>query len=446
MASNPVVNMFRVKELRSRVLFTLFILAVFRLGSALTLPGINATLLLQYFDSLASSAESAFANYMDFFAGGAFERFSVFMLGVMPYISTQIILQLALVIFPSLKRIAQEEGGQQKVQAWTRIGTIFVCIIQSLVITIYADSINQQVPGVIVLDKVYFSILAILTVTTGSMVTVWIGDQITAHGIGNGISVLILAGIVARIPSAIWKLIENVQNNTNGINIVFVIVAFFMYLAIIGLIVYEQSGERKIPVHYAKRVVGRKMYGGQNTYIPFKINPSGVIPIIFASAFLTFPLQIATGLATKVTWLSKLSAALNPLGVLYNLIEVLLIIFFAYFYTQVTLNPTEIAKNIRENGGSIPGIRTDKTEEYMQKVLNRLVLPGSLYLAAIAVLPTIIQNLFGFPQSISMLMGGTSLLILVGVDLDTMSQVEALLKMHHADGFVKKGKLRSRNL
>ena len=445
MASNPVVNMFRVKELRSRVLFTLFILAVFRLGSALTLPGINATLLLQYFDSLASSAESAFANYMDFFAGGAFERFSVFMLGVMPYISTQIILQLALVIFPSLKRIAQEEGGQQKVQAWTRIGTIFVCIIQSLVITIYADSINQQVPGVIVLDKVYFSILAILTVTTGSMVTVWIGDQITAHGIGNGISVLILAGIVARIPSAIWKLIENVQNNTNGINIVFVIVAFFMYLAIIGLIVYEQSGERKIPVHYAKRVVGRKMYGGQNTYIPFKINPSGVIPIIFASAFLTFPLQIATGLATKVTWLSKLSAALNPLGVLYNLIEVLLIIFFAYFYTQVTLNPTEIAKQIRENGGSIPGIRTDKTEEYLQKVLNRLILPGSLYLAAIAILPTIIQILFKFPQEVSMLMGGTSLLIIVGVDLDTMAQVEALLKMHHHDGFTKKG-LKPRNL
>jgi len=445
MASNPVVNMFRVKELRDRVLFTLFILAIFRLGSALTLPGINATLLLQYFDSLASSAESAFANYMDFFAGGAFERFSVFMLGVMPYISTQIILQLALVIFPSLKRIAQEEGGQQKVQAWTRIGTIFVCIIQSLVITIYADSINQQVPGVIVLDKVYFSILAILTVTTGSMVTVWIGDQITAHGIGNGISVLILAGIVARIPSAIWKLIENVENNTNGVNIVFVIVAFFMYLAIIGLIVYEQSGERKIPVHYAKRVVGRKMYAGQNTYIPFKINPSGVIPIIFASAFLTFPLQIATGLATRATWLSKVSEVLNPLGILYNVIEVLLIIFFAYFYTQVTLNPTEIAKQIRENGGSIPGIRTDKTEEYLQKVLNRLILPGSLYLAAIAILPTIIQILFKFPQEVSMLMGGTSLLIIVGVDLDTMAQVEALLKMHHHDGFTKKG-LKPRNL
>ena len=381
---------------------------------------------------------------MDFFAGGAFERFSVFMLGVMPYISTQIILQLALVIFPSLKRIAQEEGGQQRVQAWTRIGTIFVCLLQSVALTVYADSINQAVPGAIIFDnKVYFNVLAILTVTTGSMITVWMGDQITAHGIGNGISMLIFAGIVARLPSAVYELGKSVSNG--DINIVLVIVAFVLFLVIIGLVVFEQSGQRKIAVHYAKRVVGRKMYGGQSSYIPFKINPSGVIPIIFASAFLTFPLQIANSLSSKATWLMKVSAVLNPLGFWYNFIEVLLIIFFAYFYTQVTLNPTEIAKNIRENGGSIPGIRTDKTEEYLQKVLNRLILPGSLYLAAIALLPTLIQILFKFPASISMLMGGTSLLILVGVDIDTMAQVEALLKMHHHDGLTKKG-LKSRNL
>ena len=444
MANNPVVNMFRVKELRDRMLFTLLILAVFRLGSVLTIPGIDATLLLQYFNNLASGAESAFASYMDFFAGGAFERFSVFMLGVMPYISTQIIMQLALVIFPSLKRIAQEEGGQQKVAWWTRVGTIFVCLIQSYALTVYADAINQQQPGAIIFDnKVYFNLLAILTVTTGSMITVWLGDQITAHGIGNGISMLIFAGIVARIPSAVYELGKSVSNG--DINIVFVIVALFMYVAIIGFVVYEQSGERKIPVHYAKRVVGRKMYGGQSTYIPFKINPSGVIPIIFASAFLTFPLQLANSLSNRATWLMKVSAVLNPLGILYNIIEVLLIIFFAYFYTQVTLNPTEIARNIRENGGSIPGIRTDKTEEYLQRVLNRLILPGSLYLAVIAVLPTIIQIIFKFPASIAMLMGGTSLLILVGVDLDTMSQVEALLKMHHHDGLTTKG-LRPRSL
>src|SRR5574344_71973 len=449
MANNPVVNMFKVKELRDRMFFTLLILAVFRLGSVLTIPGINATLLLQYFDNLAKGAESAFASYMDFFAGGAFEKFSVFMLGVMPYISTQIIMQLALIIFPSLKRIAQEDGGQQKVALWTRVGSIIVSIIQSLAITVYADSINQATNGaaIIIQNPVYFKLLAMLTVTTGSMVTVWLGDQVTAHGIGNGISLIIFAGIVARLPGALWELVQAVQNQT--INVVFVIVVMLMFIVIIALVVIEQSGERKIPVHYAKRVVGRKMYGGQNTYLPFKINPSGVIPIIFASSFLTFPLQIANSLGSNqnsARWVGKLSAFLNPAGWWYNILMVILIVFFAYFYTQVTLNPTEIAKNIRDNGGSIPGIRTDKTEEYLQRVLNRLILPGSLYLAALAVLPTIIQLAFKFPQSIAMLMGGTSLLIVVGVDLDTMAQVEALLKMHHHDGFTKKGSLHPRNL
>ena len=439
MANNPIVNMFKVKEIRSRIFFTFIVLAVYRLGSVLTIPGINPQALTSYFESMTRG--NAFVDYMDFFAGGAFSNFSVFMLGVMPYISTQIIMQLALIIFPSLKRIAQEDGGQKKVQKWTRVGTVFVCLIQSMAVTVYAASI----PGAVVISSsVLFKIIAMITVTTGTMVTIWLGEQITARGIGNGISMLIFAGIVARLPSAVWELGRMVKNGE--INIVFVIVVIFMFVGIIALVVYEQQGQRKIPVHYAKRVVGRKMYGGQSTYIPFKINPSGVIPVIFASSFLTFPLQIATSLGPNVRWLNKLAAFLDPVGIWYNVFLVLLIVFFAYFYTQVTLNPTEIAKNVRENGGSIPGIRTDKMEEYMQKVLNRLVLPGSLYLAVIAVLPTIVQNLFGFPQSISMLMGGTSLLILVGVDLDTMSQVEALMKMHHQDGLVKKGKLRSRNL
>ncbi len=444
MANNAIANMFRIKELRDRIFFTFVVLVVFRLGCVLTIPGINAQVLVNYFEELARHNKNAFASYMDFFAGGAFSNFSVFMLGVMPYVSTQIILQLALIIFPSLKRAAQEDGGQRKVAAWTRIGTVFVCLIQSLAVTVYAASI----PGAIALENpLAFKLLAMLTVTTGAMITIWLGDQITARGIGNGISMLIFAGIVARLPHAVLELRNRVSDGS--LNPVFVIIVLLMFVGIIAFVVYEQSGERKIPVHYAKRVVGRKMYGGQSTYIPFKINPSGVIPVIFASSFLTFPLQVVSSLGNNqnsARWIASLSAKLNPAGWLYNILLVLLIIFFAYFYTQVTLNPTEIAKNIRENGGSIPGIRTDKTEEYMQKVLNRLVLPGSLYLAAIAVLPTIIQNLFGFPQSISMLMGGTSLLILVGVDLDTMSQVEALLKMHHADGLVKKGKLRSRNL
>ena len=440
---NSILNMFKVKELRSRLFFTLIVLAVYRLGCVLTIPGVDAAALFEYFNNLAAQNKNAFASYMDFFVGGAFSNFSVFMLGVMPYISTQIIMQLLLIIFPSMKRAVMEEGGQQRMQMWTRTGTIFVCIIQSFAVTVYAKNI-----GVISLNnEVAFKLLAILTVTTGSMVTVWLGDQITARGIGNGISIMIFAGIVARMPSAVAELVEQVRNGQ--LNIVFVIVALIIFVGIIALVVYEESGERKIPVNYAKRVVGRKMYGGQNTYIPFKVNPSNVIPLIFASSFLTLPLQLVSSIASNsgaARWVQKLAVILNPTGVWYNILLVVLIVFFAYFYTQVTLNPTEIAKQIRENGGSIPGVRTDKTEEYLQKILNRLVLPGALFLAAIAILPTVIQLVFKFPQSVAMLMGGTSLIIMVGVDLDTMSQIEALMRMHHMDGFMKKGRVRSRNL
>ena len=428
MANNAIVNMFRVKEIRGRIFFTLIVLAVFRLGSVLTIPGINPEALTSYF---AAGGANSFVDYMDFFAGGAFSNFSVFMLGVTPYISTQIILQLALIIFPGLKRIAQEDGGQKKIQSWTRIGTVFVCLVQSLAVTVYASNI----PGAIVISNEFlFKMVAMISVTTGTMVTIWLGEQITARGIGNGISLLIFAGIVARLPSAVWELGRLVSQDMS--KLVSAIVVLIMFVGIVVLVIYEQQGERKIRVNYAKRVVGRKMYGGQNTYIPFKLNPSGVMPVIFASSFLTFPIQIATSLAPNVRWLNRLANFLSTDGWAYNIILIVLIVFFAYFYTQVSLNPTEIAKNIRENGGSIPNIRPDKTEEYLQKVLNRLILPGSLYLAIIAVIPTVIQILFGLPQSISMLMGGTSLLILVGVDLDTMSQVESLLKMHHHDGLV----------
>ncbi|MGP1431923.1 MAG: preprotein translocase subunit SecY [Treponema sp.] len=439
MANNAFVNVFRIKELRDRILFTIGILVVFRLGSVLTIPGIDPHALSAYFQSQVRG--NAFVDYMDFFVGGAFSNFSVFMLGVMPYISTQILMQLALFVFPSLKKIAEDDGGRKKIQVWTRILTVFVALIQSYAVTFYANSI----PGAIVLQSRFMYIfVTMLTVTTGTMITVWLGEQITARGIGNGVSIIIFAGIIVRLPHAISQMIRLVR--LGELNLVFVVIALIMFVGIIVLVVYEQQGQRKIPVHYAKRVVGRKMYGGQNTYIPFKINPSGVIPIIFASSFLTFPISIATTIGPNVRWLNSLAQFLRPNGWWYNILYLLLIVFFAYFYTQISLNPTEIAKQIRENGGSIPGIRTDKTEEYLQKILNRLILPGSLYLALIAVLPTVIQTIFGFPQSISMLMGGTSLLILVGVDLDTMSQIEAQLKMHHHEGLVKRGKLRSRNL
>jgi len=438
MANNVVANMFKIKDLRSRIFFTIIVLAVFRLGSVLTIPGIDPGALTIYF---RQGQGNAFADHMDFFVGGAFSNFSVFMLGVMPYISTQILMQLAMIIFPRLKKIAEEDGGRKKIQVWTRIVTVFVALLQSSAVGTWA----RAIPGAVVISSpVLHLFITMVTVTTGTMITVWMGEQITARGIGNGISMLIFAGIVARLPQAVWELIKLVSNNE--LNLVFVIIAFAMFVGIIALVVYEQQGQRKIPVHYAKRVIGRKMYGGQNTYIPFKINPSGVIPIIFASSFLTFPLMLSQMWGSNVSWLASVARFLRSDGWGYNVLYVVLIIFFAYFYTQVALNPTEIAKQIRENGGSIPGIRTDKTEEYLQKILNRLILPGSLYLAAIAVLPTIIQWAFSFPRNISMLMGGTSLLILVGVDLDTMSQVEALLKMHHHDGLLKKGKIRSRNL
>jgi preprotein translocase subunit SecY len=441
--AKPLVGIFRVKELRERIIFTFGMLVVFRLGAVLPIPGINVRELNAYFLSQQNSG-NAIVDYLDFFAGGAFSNFSVFMLGIMPYISMSIIMQLLLIVFPRLKKISQEEGGKKKIQSYQRLGTVAVCLIQSFAVTQYAQSISRSVDNLLNLNMLSFTLLAMLTVTTGTMFLMWMGEQITKRGIGNGISLLIFAGIVARLPNALWELGGRVRSG--DLNLVFVIVVGVMFVAVVALVIFEQQGQRKIPVHYAKRVVGRRMYGAQNTYIPFKINPSGVIPVIFASSILTFPLQIASTIGGNVAWLAAVSRVLSPRGTLYNVLYVLLIIFFAYFYTQVSLNPIEIAKNIRENGGSIPGIRTENIEVYLTKILNRIVLPGSLYLAAIAVLPTIIQHLFNFPSSISYLMGGTSLLILVGVDLDTMSQVEALLKMHHHDGLTKRGRLRGRNL
>jgi len=340
-----------------------------------------------------------------------------------------------------MKQIAEEDGGRKKIARWTKIGTLFVCAIQGYSSTVWAD----RIPNAIVMsNRTMYTLIAILTVTTGSMFLVWIGEQITKRGIGNGISILIFAGIVARLPNASYELVKKIQSGE--INAVYAIVVLLMFVGIVALVVLEQQGQRKIPVNYAKRVVGRKMYGAQNTYIPFKINPSGVIPVIFASSLLTFPLQIAQSFGVQAKWLRDFSYWLRPQGFWYNLFYVLFIIFFAYFYTQVSLNPQEISKNIRENGGSIPGIRSEKMEEYLSRILNRIILPGALYLALIALIPSLVQQLFKFPSELAYLLGGTSLLILVGVDLDTMSQVEAMLKMHHHDGLVRKGHIKARNL
>jgi preprotein translocase subunit SecY len=351
-----------------------------------------------------------------------------------------IIMQLVTIVFPRLKKIQEEEGGKKKINRWTRYGTVVVALIQSYTVTVYANSI----PDAIMIGRVPFALLAMLTITTGTMFLMWLGDQITRRGIGNGISMIIFAGIVARIPGAFWTLISMIQQRT--LNPVFVIIVLGLWVVVIGLVIMEQQGQRKIPVHYAKRVIGRRMYGAQNTYLPFTVNPSGVIPVIFASSVLLFPVQIAQSLGSRIEWLSRFAAWLRPNGFAYEVAYALLIIFFAYFYTQVTLNPVEISKNIRENGGSIPGIRSEKMEEYLSRILYRIILPGSLFLAFIAIIPSLVQSLFSFPSAVAYLMGGTSLLILVGVDLDTMSQIEGYLRMHHHDGIVKRGKIRSRNL
>ncbi|NLJ46168.1 MAG: preprotein translocase subunit SecY [Treponema sp.] len=438
MAGNPLGDILRIKELRDRITYTLFWLFVFRVGAYLPIPGINAGALAVYFKSQTSGG--GITDYLDFFAGGAFKNFSVFMLGVMPFISTQIIMQLLLVVFPKLKKVAEEEGGRKKIARWTRIGAVGVCIVQSLSVIAWAKTI----PGALTISEAMYTFVAIVTVTTGSMFLIWIGEQITKRGIGNGVSLLIFAGIVARLPNALYALWQRIANNE--INPVFAIVVLLLFAAVIALVIYEQQGQRKIPINYAKRVVGRRMYGAQNTYIPFKINPSGVIPVIFASSLLTLPLQLLGGPAAKAKWIRDFTAWLSPSGVWYQVLYILLIVFFAYFYTQVTLNPQEISKSIRENGGSIPGIRSEKMEEYLTRILNRIILPGSLYLALIALIPTVVQRLFNFPSELAYLLGGTSLLILVGVDLDTMSQVEALLKMHHHDGLTRKGHIKARNL
>ncbi len=442
--SNTLSDVFKIEELKKKILFTVLILAITRIGTVIPVPGIDPVVLKDYFLSQTSSSNIGLTEYLNFFSGGAFSNFSLFTLGVMPYISMQIIIQLLMLVIPKLKEWGQDADGRKKIQKVTRYGTIVVCLLQSFVVTVYARSIQSYGYDIITINLLPFTLISMLTVTTGTMVLVWLGEKITQKGIGNGISLLIFAGIVARFPSAITILVEGIADGS--INWVSTIVVVVMFIIVVALVICEQEGERKIPVNYAKRVVGRKMYGAQSSYIPFKINPSGVIPVIFASAVLSFPLQIAGTLGSNVRWLQNLADWLNPQGAPYIIIYTILIIAFAFFYTQVSLNPVEMAKQIRDNGGSVPGVRSEKLEEYLTKVLNRIVLPGSLFLAFIALIPTIVQLIFGFPSSVAMLFGGTSLIILVGCELDMMKQVESVMKMHHHDGFMGVKKIKSKNL
>ncbi len=439
--ANTLGNIFKIKELRNRILYTLGILILYRLGTQIPVPGIDFSALKLFIESQQGSADPIM-QYFNFFAGGAFDNMSIFALGIMPYITTTIIMQLLMIVVPSLKRMVEEEGGRKKFSQYSRIGTIPVCLVQSFLTINFIGSLPENV--VVMNPRVYFYILTIVITMTGTMILMWMGEKITEKGISNGISLIIFAGIVARVPGALKQLFDKVQRGELDIPIVLLILIMFIF--IIALCIYEQQGQRKIPVNYAKRIVGRKVYGGgPGTYLPFKINPSGVIPIIFASSVLIIP-QTLGSIFRNVGWIVAISNSLTRGSWVYLTVYTLMIIFFAYFYTQVTLNPIEIAKNIRENGGTIPGIPINKVEEYLTKVLNRIVLPGSIFLAFIALIPTVIIDLIPeFPASFAYLLGGTSLIIMVGVVLDVMSQIDSHLKMHHQDGLVNKGKIRSRN-
>ena len=442
--SNTISDMFRMEDLKKKVLITLALLAVTRIGTVIPVPGVDPENLKSYFLYQSQSSTIGLTEYLNFFSGGAFSNFSLFTLGVMPYISMEIIVQLLMLIIPKLKKWGEDAEGRAKIQKLTRYGTIVVCLLQSFVVTVYARSIQSYGFNVITIGLVPFTLISMLTVTAGSMSLIWLGEKITQFGISNGISLLIFAGIVARIPSAITAMSEGIA--AGAISWIAALVVLVMLIIVIALVVCEQEGERKIPVNYAKRVVGRKMYGAQSSYIPFKINPSGVIPVIFASAILSFPLQIAGALGSNVRWLQSFANWLDPQGAPYLIIYTILIIAFAFFYTQVSLNPVEMSKQIRDNGGSVPGVRSEKLEEYLTKVLNRIVLPGSLFLAFIALIPTLVQIIFKLPATVAMLFGGTSLIILVGCELEILKAIESVMKMHHHEGFMGAKKIKSKSL
>ncbi len=436
--SNIAVNIFKIPELRKRILFTFLMIVIFRIGAYIPVPGINAVALERLFGQTGG-----LLGFLDLFAGGALRRFTLFALGIMPYISASIILQLLTVVIPGLERLSKEgEVGRKKIQQITRVSTVGIAAIQAYALTVFMKSR----PDVVVNPGVGFTITAIVAITSGTIFLMWIGEQITERGIGNGISLIIFIGIVARIPVAAKQVYD--QMRVGELNPVVLIASFGIFVGIVMLVIIEQQGQRRIPIQHAKKVIGRKVYSAQSTYLPLKINPSGVIPIIFASSVLLFPAQIAQSLGPRVPGLQKLAALLSPGNPLYLVLYALLIIFFTYFYTQIQLNPIDIADNLKKVGGYIPGIRPGaNTSAYLQRVLNRIVLPGSIFLALIALIPTIIQRWLNLPPAMAYLMGGTSLLIMVGVDLDTMKQIESHLLMRHYDGFMKRGgKLRGRNL
>lgn len=423
-------NLFKIPELKKRVFFTLALLVVYRIGVHVPVPGIDAVALASFF----AKAKDTILGLFDMFSGGALERLSVFALGIMPYISASIILQLLTVVVPHLERLSKEgEQGRKKITQYTRYGTVVLSIIQGFGISVGLES--MMAPGgapVVLVPGWGFRLLTMITLTSGTAFIMWLGEQITERGIGNGISLIIFSGIIVRVPNAISNTFRLLS--TGELSIFPVLILIVLMVAVVGFIVFIEQGQRRIPVQYAKRVIGRKLYGGQSTHLPLKINTSGVIPPIFASSIIMFPATIASFI--NVDWVQSVAAAIKPGNLSYELLFVGFIYFFCYFYTAVTFNPVDVAENMKKNGGFIPGIRPGKrTADYIDRVLTRLTLGGATYVAAVCVLPSILISNFNVP----FYFGGTALLIVVGVAIDTMSQMESHMLTRHYEGFLKKG-------
>ena len=426
-------NIFKIPELRTRLMFTLMMLVVYRVGAHVPTPGINNKELKKFLDEQGG----ALLGFFDMFSGGALSRLTIFALGIMPYISASIILQLLTVVIPHLSKLAKEgERGRKQIIKYTRIGTIGIALIQGFGIAIGLEGMNQ---GAFVLTPGWpFRLMTVITLTAGTAFLMWLGEQITERGVGNGISLIIFSGIVAQLPSAVAQTYQMYElGQLHGL---FLLVLAVMMLGVVVAIVFLETGRRKIPVQYAKRVIGRRVYGGQSTHIPLKINTAGVIPPIFASSLLAFPATIAGFI--QVPWVQAFGAHLAPGSVLYTLVYVSLIMFFCFFYTAVVLNPVDMADNLKKYGGFIPGIRPgQRTSDYIYKVLTRITSAGAVYLAIVCVIPEIlIYNL-----NVPFYFGGTSLLIVIGVGLDTAQQIESHMLMRDYGGFLGKTSLRGRN-
>ena len=441
-----LTNIFRVQELRSRILYTVLAILIYRIGSHIPTPGIDPTALLEFLSS--AQGGGGLLTIMDLFSGGALFRFSILALGIMPYISASIIMQLLGVVIPALERMQKEgESGRKKINQYVRYLALVLCIIQSAAMASWIQSINE---GAMIYMKpgLGFVLIVVATATAGTMFLMWLGDQITERGLGNGISVIIFAGIVARIPAGVYDMIQ--KKDSEYLNSLVIVLFFIIFAIVIFCVVYEESGQRRIPVQYAKRVVGRKVFGAQSTHIPFKINPSGVIPIIFASALMAIPAQIASltrGIQWR--WLDALLRFFSYGSWAYIILYCLLVIMFAYVYTSVQFNPDDIAENLKKQGGFIPGYRPGtQTAEYLKTVLGRITIGGSIFLAAIAVFPDLMSKIpifapfKGSNNSLVYLMGGTSVMISVSVAVELLKQIESYLQMHNYDGILKKSKVR----